>query len=72
MSSTVIGLPAGQQLEHQLDEIEAQDHDAAVRVVIEKRIKAADVANGAMQSHNDVFAAYKARLMARLSGAVDA
>ena len=72
MASTVVDLPAGAQLEHEIDVIETQDHDAVVGATIAKRVKIADAKSVPLQSHNDVFAASKARLMARLSGSTDA
>ena len=71
MASTVVDLPFGAQLEHEIDVIEAQDHDRVVSATIVKRVKIADAKAAPLQSHEDVFAASKARLMARLSGNAD-
>lgn len=68
MASTVVDLPVGAQLEHEIDAIEAQDHDVVVTATVAKRVKLADVKADSLQSHEDVFTASKARLMARLAG----
>lgn len=72
MAFTVVDLPIGAQLEHEIDAIEAQEHDAIVGASIAKRVKIADAKSAPLQSHEDVFAASKARLMARLAGNTDA
>lgn len=72
MVPTVIDLPGGAELEHEIDAIEAQGHDAVVRATITKRLKIADIKLVSLRSHDDVFAASKARLMARLAGNGDA
>lgn len=72
MASTVVDLPVGAQLEHEIDAIEAQEHDAVVGATIAKRVKIADAKSVPMQSHEDVFSASKARLMARLAGTAGA
>jgi hypothetical protein len=72
MASTAIDLPVGSQLEHEIDAIEAQDHNEVVRATVVKRLKLADAKAGSLESHEDVFAASKARLMARLAGNTDA
>lgn len=72
MASTVVDLPVGAQLEHEIDAIEAQEHDAVVGATIVERVKIADAKSAPLQSHEEVFAASKARLMARLAGNADA
>jgi hypothetical protein len=68
----MVDLPAGAQLQSEIDVIEVQHHDAVVSATIVKRVKIADAKTSSLQSHEDVFAASKARLMARLSGSADA
>jgi hypothetical protein len=72
MATTVVDLPGGAQLEHEIDKIEAQDHDAVVSATVARRVKIADAKSASLQAHEDVFAASKARLMARLAGSADA
>ena len=72
MSSTVVDLPGGAQLEHEIDAIETQDHDAAVKATIVKRLEIADAKFSPLRAHGDVFATSRARLMARLAGNDDA
>ena len=72
MASIPVELPSGEQLQREIDAIEAEDHDAVVKATIEKRVKIADAKSAPLQSHDEVFATSKARLMARLSGKTDA
>jgi hypothetical protein len=72
MASTVVDLPVGSRLEHEIDAIEAQDHDAVVSATVAKRVKIANAKATPLKAHEDVFVASKARLMARLSGNADA
>lgn len=72
MAATIVDLPVGAQLEREIDGIEAQDHDAVVRATIAKRVEIAKAKLSPLKSHDTVFAASKARLMARLAGRDDA
>ncbi|HJV02747.1 MAG TPA: hypothetical protein VJ752_19585 [Burkholderiaceae bacterium] len=72
MTATIVDLPVGAQLEREIDGIEAQDHDAVLRATIAKRVEIAKAKLSTLQSHEAVFSASKARLMARLTGRDDA
>lgn len=72
MGVAIVDLPAGVQLEREIDGIEAQDHDAVVQATVARRVEIANAKLSPLKSHKEVFAASKARLMARLAGRDDA
>jgi hypothetical protein len=72
MDSPKVKLLTGDALQHEIEAIEAHDYDAAVAKVIAERVKIADVRSAPLLPHAEVFAASRARLMARLAGENDA
>ena len=71
MDIATLDLPAGKKLECEIENIEAQSHDAAIRRVIAQRIAIADDSATTFVSHDDVVSTSRAHLLALLNGRVD-
>ncbi len=68
MTEATIELPTGEDLQRQIEEIEAYTDDQRVRRTIATRVAVANDPVTAFVPHEEVFAESRARLMARLAG----
>jgi hypothetical protein len=67
MNSATLELPTGEALEREIENIEARTRDERIRQTIIERVAIANDPKTAFISHEEVFAASSARLMARLT-----
>jgi len=70
MNSVILNLPTGAALEREIENIEAQVHDECIRKTIAERKAIARDPQTTFVAHEEVFAASKARLLARLRGKI--
>ena len=72
MKTATLDLPTGAALEREIENIEAQSHDARVRKTIAERMAIARDPATVFVPHDDVFPASKARLLAKLTDKANA
>jgi hypothetical protein len=72
MNTATLDLPTGAVLEREIEHIEAQSHDEIIRKTIAERMAIARDPQTVFVAHDDVFAASKARLLAKLAGKTNA
>ncbi len=72
MNTATLDLPTGAALEREIENIEAQSHDELIRKTITERMAIARNPHTVFIAHDDVFAASKARLLAKLTGKTNA
>ncbi len=72
MTKATIELPIGEELQRQIQEVEAYANDKRVRQTIATRVIIANDPATVFVPHEDVFAESRARLLARLAGKANA
>lgn len=70
MTEATIELPTGEDLQRQIEEIEAYTDDQRVRQTIAARVVIANDPATVFLPHEEVFAESRARLMIRLAGGI--